>query len=141
MVTEPGVQAGAAPPPEGHTVPMPVPVPAQLDPLQQRGGPPFCGAHVNPGVHCPRESHRQPWLPTMQVAATPPPELLLLPLVPPLLPLTLLLPLLPLDPNAPKLEPELPVLLPVPPPAPLEPPQAAKVSALAPMIQTRPTTR
>src|SRR5262245_52502525 len=101
MVTEPGVQAVPPPPPGGQTVPMPPPEPAQFDPLQQRGGPFGCGVHVSPGAHCPRESQRQPWLPTMQVAGTPGPgPPLLLPLVP------LLLPLLP--PSPPRMSPELP---------------------------------
>lgn len=54
------------------------PVGTQFPPLQHRlglGG--DCGVQVNPGAHAPVESQRQPWLPTMHVAATPSvPELL-----------------------------------------------------------------
>jgi hypothetical protein len=108
IVIEPGVQAAPVPPlPAGQTAPMPPDGPVQFDPLQHRGAPPCCGVHVDPGAHCPRESQRQPWLPTMQVAATPPPGP---PLLPPLVPL--LLPLLP--PFPPPRSPELPSELPPP---------------------------
>ena len=117
---------------------MPVPVPVQSAPLQQRGGPPFdCGVHLNPGAHCPRASQRQPLPPTIQVDATPPPGLppaSLVPLAPS-----------PLDPNDDeppeseplKLGPASPTELAAP--SPEELPQAAKVSA--PTVTTRPTTR
>jgi hypothetical protein len=138
MLIEPGVQAVAAPL-AGHTVPIPLPVPEQSAPLQQRGVPPACGVHLDGGAHCPRESQRQPWLPTMQVDTTPPLEL------PPLLPLLpLLLPASPPSvPEAPELPAASPELDPSPPKLLPEPllPQAAKVSALAPMATARPITR
>src|SRR5579862_6137223 len=116
----PGVQE-AAPEVALQTAPMcEVPAPGmQFEPVQQRlGSDELCGVHVRPGSQPPVVSHRQPWVPTMQVAETLPPGVPYADPPPELAP-----PPAPLDPP---LDPFEPPLLEPPPPGEVvdDPPQA-----------------
>ena len=62
----------AAPATLPQVAPMGPPVGVQSEPLQQRfGRGAVWGAQVSPEAQLPVVSHRQPWVPTMHVEATP----------------------------------------------------------------------